>query len=421
MQFRRTGWLALLLVAGLSIAPALPLHAQETQQVTIEPDPDAIKAELRGAQSSTEADDNAQSAGTAQADGQAAAASVPACARDPKKLGIERIVEIDTENGPVFGGSHGYNNFLKDREVLLTFDDGPLRAYTRNVLKALADHCTRATFFMVGRMAVADPGMVKEVAAAGHTVATHTYAHQNLKPLGLMKGRQEFESGLSAISKALGRPAAPFFRFPYLSESRQTLAHIKSRNTATFFIDVDSKDFQTRDGEIVFQRIMSQLASTRKGIILMHDIQPSTASMIRRLLDTLHAKGYKVVHMVPKAEAATLAEFDEPAARLLKDKAAKGKASPLAGRSVVWTMAPGAAGAGAQTARKPANAPVKTGSVTAAGGPPVIASPATDAEQLPWNATSSIKRPPAAARPVKRPQPRNADEDLPWQARVFAN
>lgn len=328
-------------------------------------------------------------------------AAVPGCASDPDKLGIERVVEIDAAEGSVFGSSHRYNDFLKDREVVLTFDDGPMRAYTRRVLAALESHCTRATFFMVGRMAAADPAMVKEVIAAGHTAATHTYAHKNLKPLGFTKARADFEMGVSTVTKAAGTPVAPFFRFPYLSENRQLLDYIKKRETATFFIDVDSKDFQTRNSDIVFNRVMAQLEKTGKGIILMHDIQPSTVGMMPRLLDALHDKGYKVVHIVPKWAATTVAEFDDPAEAELAAKSGKARKDPLAGRSVVWTM-PAAAEAGGDAAAASAPAAKKA--------TPAAAQAKNDA--LPW----TQKTKPAA---VRRPQ--RQEEELPWQARVFAN
>lgn len=338
--------------------------------------------------------------------------AVPACASDPDKLGIERVVEIDTAGGGVYGSAHPHNNFLKDKEVVLTFDDGPMRAYTRRVLAALDAHCTRATFFMVGRMAAADPAMVKEVIAAGHTVGTHTYAHKNLKPLGLLKGRSDFEMGLSAVTKAADQPVAPFFRFPYLSESRQVSEYLKTRDMATFFIDVDSKDFQTRNSSIVFNRIMSQLAVTKKGIILMHDIQPSTAGMIRQLLDALHDKGYKVVHIVPKSHAATIAGYDGPASKAIAANDDKLKQQPLASRSVVWTMDPGSAKAAAPKKS------TQTGSIA----PASEAGDATpkSSEGLPWSKPVPAKA--ASNAPVKRPSPQKRDqEELPWQARVFAN
>lgn len=345
---------------------------------------------------------------------------IEACATDKDKLGLSRVVEIDATGGPEFGGGLGaHNNFLKDHEVVLTFDDGPLRPYTRPVLKALAAHCTKATFFMVGRMAVADPAMVREVAAAGHTIGSHTWSHLNLKPLGLLKGRQEVEAGLSAVSKALGSPAAPFFRFPFLATSGPVITYAKSRNIAIFQIDVDSKDYLTRDPKIVHAKIMSQLMAQRKGIILMHDIQPSTAGAIRGLLDELHDKGFKVVHMVPRAPATTIASFDALAGKAFASKAEAKAGKPLADRSMVWTMAPpGKSAVGAAAA--PEQAPVQTGTAQTGTAPQRAAasdpgSAATSDEVLPW-AKPAVKRA-AENRPAK--PARTTSEELPWQMRIF--
>jgi peptidoglycan/xylan/chitin deacetylase (PgdA/CDA1 family) len=140
----------------------------------------------------------------------------------PDKLGVARTATIDSAGGPHFGSRYHDRKtkpLLADGEVVLTFDDGPSRAYTRSILETLAAHCTKATFFMVGRMALADPDTVKEVAAKGHTVATHTWSHVRLAGLADDKAETEIELGLSAVQQALGRPIAPFFRFPYLRHS----------------------------------------------------------------------------------------------------------------------------------------------------------------------------------------------------------
>jgi peptidoglycan/xylan/chitin deacetylase (PgdA/CDA1 family) len=105
-----------------------------------------------------------------------------ACRNQTSALGISRVVEIDTSDGPRFGHQQYRDlDLLRDGEVALTFDDGPLRPYTQPVLDALVAHCTKATFFIVGRMVVADPEMVKEIARRGHTIGTHTWSHQNFK------------------------------------------------------------------------------------------------------------------------------------------------------------------------------------------------------------------------------------------------
>src|SRR6185312_6163031 len=115
-----------------------------------------------------------------------AAAPAPAAAKcdNPNALGVERVVQIDTTGGPGFGFEHfkAYD-FLRDHEIVLTFDDGPWPGNTERVLKALADQCTKAMFFNIGKHAGYHPEILKKVAAAGHTVGTHTWSHKDLSRL----------------------------------------------------------------------------------------------------------------------------------------------------------------------------------------------------------------------------------------------
>src|SRR5438445_8614578 len=98
----------------------------------------------------------------------------PACS-NPNALGIARTVEIDTTGGPGFGFEHFKQlDFLEDKEVVLTFDDGPWPNNTPAVLKALADECTKGLFFAIGKHATYHPEILKAVANAGHTVGAHT-------------------------------------------------------------------------------------------------------------------------------------------------------------------------------------------------------------------------------------------------------
>lgn len=269
------------------------------------------------------------------ASGAHAVPPVEACATRGDLLGLSRIVEVDTQSGPVFGrvGDGGYD-FLADGEVVLTFDDGPLRTYTPAVLKALAQHCTKATFFMVGRMAVADPAMVREVASQGHTVAAHTWSHAKLQGLPADKAKDEIELGFSAVAEALQAPMAPFFRFPYLRPSPAAVDYLKTRGVASFTIDVDSRDFRTRDAAAVEKTVLTQIATRRKGILLFHDIQPSTAHALPSILSELKKRGFKVVHMVPKQPVTTLPEYDAQAERLIAHRAAAAAKDPVASRAL---------------------------------------------------------------------------------------
>ncbi len=261
----------------------------------------------------------------------------PVCA-NPNALGVARTAEIDTTGGPGFGfEQYKAYDFLEDKEIILTFDDGPQVHTTKAILDALQNHCTKATFFSIGKMALGLPEILRDVVKRGHTVGSHTMTHANIRKKKDPKdGIDEIEKGLSAVKRAAGVPIAPFFRFPYLQDSRESLEHLASRNIAVFSMDVDSFDFKFRNAEQLVKDTMAKLDKKGKGIVLMHDIQPVTAKALPGLLDALKAGGYKVVHIKPKAPAATLAEYDALIEKDVKGLPASAADRPTA--SIVKTV-----------------------------------------------------------------------------------
>ena len=267
----------------------------------------------------------ASPAPAAAAPAPAAAAATPAPAKqpcaNPDALGIGRVVEIDTTGGPGFGFEHFKQlDFLRDKEVVLTFDDGPWPLNTPSVLKTLADECTTGIFFPIGKHSTYYPEILKQVAAAGHTIGSHTWSHATLtnKKLTEDQRKEEIEKGFSAVKWALGAPPAPFFRFPALQHPPEMVTYLGSRNIAMFSCDLDSFDFKARNPQQVIDVTMKKLDKLGKGIILMHDFHKHTAEALPALLRKLKASGYKVVQMKPKAPVETLPQYDEELVKDLK-------------------------------------------------------------------------------------------------------
>jgi peptidoglycan/xylan/chitin deacetylase (PgdA/CDA1 family) len=251
-----------------------------------------------------------------------AAAPAPAkmpCA-NPNALGIARVVEIDTTGGPGFGFEHFKQlDFLRDKEVVLTFDDGPWPLNTPSVLKTLADECTTGIFFSIGKHATYYPEILKQVLAAGHTVGSHTWSHATLtnKKLTEQQRIDEIEKGFSAVKWALGGVSpSPFFRFPALQHPPEMVTYLGTRNIAMFSCDLDSFDFKANSPKQVIDVTMKKLDKLGKGIILMHDFHKHTAEALPELLRKLKEGGYKVVQMKAKAPVQTLAQYDD---EILKD------------------------------------------------------------------------------------------------------
>lgn len=232
----------------------------------------------------------------------AQSAAAPAKCDKPDALGVARVVEIDTTGGPGFGFEHfkAYD-FLRDKEVVLTFDDGPWQGNTPAVLKALADQCTKALFFSIGKHAGYYPNILKQIVAGGHTLGTHTWSHKDLSKMSTQDATAEIEKGIAAVSIALGnKPVAPFFRFPALRHPPELVKYLGERNVAMFSTDMDSFDFKMRKPDQVVKSVMTRLEKSGKGIILMHDFQHATAEAAPELLAKLKAGGYKVVQITGK-------------------------------------------------------------------------------------------------------------------------
>ena len=253
----------------------------------------------------------ANSAAFPASDRNVTTARSPAC-ENPDALGVSRVVEIDTTGGPGFGFEHfkAYD-FLREHEVVLTFDDGPWPGNTPAVLKALADQCTKALFFPIGKHAMWHPEILKQVSAAGHTIGSHTWSHADLSKLTIDQAKDEFEKGASAVRAALGEPGASFFRFPALRDPPEMVAYLGSRNIGIFSTDVDSFDFKLRKPEQVVVSVMTKLNKRGKGIVLLHDFQHPTSLALSELLAQLKAGGYKIVQVKAKDPVKTLSQYDE--------------------------------------------------------------------------------------------------------------
>lgn len=222
-------------------------------------------------------------------------------------LGVSRTIEIDGAKGGLYGSMSpraNHNGLLQKKEVVLTFDDGPMPWITKSILDTLDKSCVKATFFSVGRMALAYPSTSREVLARGHTLGTHTFTHPfNMPRMKREKAQAEIEQGFAAVAAAAGAPIAPFFRFTGLSDSAALIDYLGTRKIAAFTVDVVSNDSYIHDVGELTKRTVAEVEARKGGIILFHDIKTTTAKALPGILAELKARGYSVVHLVPKAPA----------------------------------------------------------------------------------------------------------------------
>jgi len=234
-------------------------------------------------------------------------AAQPAMSADcprPDALGTSRTLVVDARQHPLIGSMQYRETLpLDDGEVVLTFDDGPLPKYTNQILDILAAQCVRATFFLVGRQAQANPEGVHRVLAGGHTIATHSQSHpMGMHRLPVDRARAEIDDGIASITAALGDKAAamsPFFRIPGLARNDAIEEYTRSKGLQIWSADFPADDWRPVSSKRVYDLALQRLAAKRKGILLLHDIQPRTVAALPKILHDLKARGYRIVHVVP--------------------------------------------------------------------------------------------------------------------------
>jgi len=255
-------------------------------------------------------------------------ASASDCLNNPDALGVSRVLEINTSDGPRFGTLQYKKTLdLGPKEVVLTFDDGPHPKNTQRVLAALKKECVKATFFPVGTMVQNYPDTLQAISNDGHTIGTHSWSHPNIGRMSMARATNQIERGFRTINAVVDQQIAPFFRFPGLNDSKIMKAYAAKRGYAIFSTDVSSDDWRGIGANTIIRRTMSRLHQKQSGIILFHDTKYATAAAIPALLQALKKGGYKIVHIVPEhtygavksadagadaAEQATVAELTTP-------------------------------------------------------------------------------------------------------------
>ncbi len=163
----------------------------------------------------------------------------------------------------VAGGVIGVST--REPVAALTFDDGPDPIFTPRLLEVLAAHRTRATFFMIGAAARANPELVRRVADAGHVIGNHSWNHPSFPRVSARARRSQ----LRACQDALAPHGQRLFRPPYGHLNTRSQMDAMWMRYRVMLWNLDTRDWEDRDPGSIVTRVMSEI---RPGsIILFHD------------------------------------------------------------------------------------------------------------------------------------------------------
>lgn len=192
---------------------------------------------------------------------------------------------------------------LPARTVVLSFDDGPHRAYTEEVIAILKRYDVPATFFQVGRnlgrlddkgQAALGPlaGVTRELIAQGYTVGNHSLTHAQLsKQTGDALRSQILDT--DTLLRDIDARRAPLFRFPYGARNAEGMRILGEAKLRSVMWNIDSLDWADPVPESIVQRVLEQVQKEQRGIVLFHDIHERTVKALPQILDRLSAEGYQ--------------------------------------------------------------------------------------------------------------------------------
>ncbi len=176
-----------------------------------------------------------------------------------------------------------------EKLLAITYDDGP-GAHTARLLDGLKARGAQATFFMVGQSAARNPDLVKRVYQEGHQVANHSYNHSQLTSLSIQGVRNQIQNTNAVLDQACGAGSTYMVRAPYGS----TNAAVRQAVGAPLaFWSVDTLDWKNRNATTVKNAVVN--GAKDGGIILVHDIHPTTVDGTLAAIDVLKGQGYQFV------------------------------------------------------------------------------------------------------------------------------
>jgi len=184
------------------------------------------------------------------------------------------------------------------RQVIFTFDAGDASTSAETILSVLAKHHVIGTFFMTGKFIQANPSFVREAAAAGAEIFSHTYDHPHLPTLSDADIALEFTKTESLLQSVADISPKPFFRAPYGDRDSRVLADAYAAGYESIYWTVDALDWEERQGETdagVTSRIMDSLAPG--NIYLMHVGDGITGRILDGVFTAVEAKGYRIVSL----------------------------------------------------------------------------------------------------------------------------
>jgi peptidoglycan-N-acetylglucosamine deacetylase len=180
-----------------------------------------------------------------------------------------------------------------EKKIAITFDDGPVKDITPQVLDLLKVHKAPATFFCIGKRILGNEDIIKRIDEEGHNIGNHTFSHAYLFDFYLPSKVTEELVNTNKIISSIINKKPKFFRPPYGVTNPAITKAVKRAN-----LDVVGWNQRSLDTVIIDEeKILSRITADLKGgdIILFHDIHPRIIGVLEKFLEFASRNGFKIV------------------------------------------------------------------------------------------------------------------------------
>ena len=184
-----------------------------------------------------------------------------------------------------------------EKLIAITFDDGPRRETTEQLLDGLLERNAKATFFVIGKQIAGNEDLVERMQAEGHQVGSHTWSHVRLTGLAADALQQEVGRTEAALEE-VPEQGSYWLRPPYGAVDAADKVLIQ---TPMIKWSIDPRDWEKLDTAKVTAAVLEAAAPNQ--IILLHDIYPTSVDAALEIVDTLQAEGYRFVTVEELLEA----------------------------------------------------------------------------------------------------------------------
>lgn len=177
----------------------------------------------------------------------------------------------------------------QEKQISLTFDDGPSEIFTKQVLQILKKHNVKACFFVKGKNAEKFPAIIREIDNQNHIIANHTYSHINLQPIWPLKKYYSDIIKANEIISSIISKYPKFFRPPFGVTNPIIAKAIKKSKLISIAWNIRTFDLN-RSPEKILRSIKTNIKSG--DIILMHDTSINTVDALDKIISHLKEKGF---------------------------------------------------------------------------------------------------------------------------------